>query len=1024
MWTFNADDYAKQVLSPAVATFTNEGKVPDYFQRYNLPLDISDKDEIAKAIRAVTNFLNKRKQHPRDKQLVSVLLARKEQQEARRVLLDPEARLALRAVVEAERKKLREAQYEALDKSIGVVSGKGYLTPNECSVLVARFCTDGLSETEIKTRIRVPIREVSSSLPTDQGLPKAICSQIRSNLAVLKKGDLYEFLDVRSNVSKAELARRYRKVEEEWRPRPANFHKTAAGDLLGIIKTHMIDGDRSRYDTAREWEIVQELRFEVELAGADKRIDRDEFKHLLKVAADLGLSDEKATDYIISLAQDPKIGAAVEWAIAEESIRCANCAAAIPKNGHPQRCTVCGAELWITCPKCKNRSLASDAACGSCGFRTSDLPRVRFLSRKAMLALEDGRLDDALQSAREAERLWGRHGELDTLLHSIEIRVREIEDLVKQVEQALAARQLFSARDLASMLHTTSPDRTLSDGRDVVALVQDLDGQLRRVEDCLARGRSHERDHREKEAVFAYQDALAIASDVQDAIQALARIPPKPVSRVSATVSARHVTIQWTPSPAVGEIRYAVVRSENRPATTRDEGTVVARTRSTSSMDEGVEAGALVFYTVFTERGGTPSRAVSSPGILVTREIQGLMIQTADAVVTGTWEPLARGRPRIFRAEEISTGKLSERTEIPLSGPAAFTDRDVKNGCTYYYHVRVQYIGAENKPVLTDGQVKVACPDMPPAPVESLKIQIANGAHHLSWEPPGRGVVSVYRSSSRPPWPSGTSLPIATLAALGSPLPTRSDSQVVDTSSPVGVVYYVPVTVAGETAIVGEVRRYATLPDVMNLQVEDFDRYLLLKWEWPPGCAVARVAWREDDYPVDGGDPRATIQQTTRAEYDRLGGYRIEDPARAPHRFVVFATMRFDGEMMESPGIDPGARKEVRTVSPVKVSYGLTRGILRRNHIKMTLSAEEDISELPEIVLVAKRGTLQPIRSADGTVLERLSGISLGANSRQSYNVSLGSLRPPLYLRAFFIDPESNRRFHLADPPPAQMKVT
>src|SRR6266540_1329577 len=102
MWKFSEQEYLARVLAPAVATFAKEGRLPDFFERYDLPLDIENEAEIEEAINTIIDFWNRRRQHPRDKQLVAVLVEKKQQTEAHRVLLDRDARSALRDVVKAE----------------------------------------------------------------------------------------------------------------------------------------------------------------------------------------------------------------------------------------------------------------------------------------------------------------------------------------------------------------------------------------------------------------------------------------------------------------------------------------------------------------------------------------------------------------------------------------------------------------------------------------------------------------------------------------------------------------------------------------------------------------------------------------------------------------------------------------------------------------------------------------------------------------------------------------------------------
>jgi len=74
-------------------------------------------------------------------------------------------------------------------------------------------------------------------------------------------------------------------------------------------------------------------------------------------------------------------------------------------------------------------------------------------------------------------------------------------------------------------------------------------------------------------------------------------------------------------------------------------------------------------------------------------------------------------------------------------------------------------------------------------------------------------------------------------------------------------------------------------------------------------------------------------------------------------------------------------------------------------------------------VVMAKRGSIQPLRKDDGVVLATLSGVSLTAKSAISHEFTLDSVRRPCYLRAFFREESLKNGFRLIDPPPQQLRI-
>ncbi len=1021
MSKFDPDDYMKRVFSPAADAFAKDGgRLPDLFKRYDLPFDVSDPKEIEAAVRTVTAYWNKQKNNPRYNRLVSSLVkeAGPGGREDIRVLSDPEARRQQRAVVEADRLKRREARFEELKTSISGVAAKGYITPKEKAELLARFVKAGFTEGEIESHIRVPTRDTATKLPQDQGLDQVVRNQIRTNLAALKKRDLYDFLGLGSNAKPDEIKRRHGELYAEWARRQNDFSKTAAQALLGIVQSHLFAG-MAKYEKARVYDVLERLRPEVKLMAADARISREEFDHLLSLANKWGLDRAVATEYILSLAEE--CGAAIEWAAGEETVGCANCFAASPKKA--EKCKVCGADLWADCPKCQTRVAISESACGKCGFVVANLSKVKLLTRQAQLALEDGALRDALKYAREAERLWGRQGEVAAILGRIEAGRQAVEGIRRRLDDALTSKTLFCARGEVKELTRVAPGYVGLDGKTLDQLKAEVEARLAAAETILRRAREHEKNRRTEDAVFAFLEALGEAADAEEARAGLRRYPPEPPKGVRTAAHDDHVLVEWSASRAVGNIEYIVVRREGRPPAAPDDGQVVARTATLSCRDKDARPGSLAFYAVFAERGGAASRTADSGCLLVAREVSDFKLEAGDRVVRGSWNfDVPEGRVRVYCREGVAPEPHTAR-EVSLSGPHGFSDTLVQNGRLYYYRAVVEYRDARGQSVFTSGLVRSVKPEQPPKPVEHMIVNFEGGVLNLLWTPPPHGKVTIYRAAREPEWKSGTQIPVASVDGLGFRLQNKSDGQAADTAPPDTPAYYVPVTVAGDAVVVGAARRFIALPDVSNLVAEDFGRYLQLRWQWPPGCQSALVAWRADAFPQEAHDLCAAGRMITRGEYERQGGFRVESPSASAYKFVVFAAMEVAGETVYSAGVREGARAELRTAPLVPVSYTLTRGRLHRSRFTLTLSAEASINNLPEVVVVAKRGDLQPLRSDDGAVVASFGGAGLTAGEPLPLRFELNGAQPPVYLRAFFREAASYKSFRLIDPPPEQLRI-
>jgi hypothetical protein len=1020
MWKFEPDDYMKRVFIPAAEAFAAEAALPDVFARFDLPLDCSDVGEIEQAVKTVTAYWVKQKNNIKYKRLVERLMQEAGPQGSTdlRTLKDPIARAEQRKVVEAERRQQQEARFDQLKVSISGFAAKGYITPSEKTDLIARYLKEGFTEKEIVSLIRVPEREGRKKLPTDQGVASVVTNQIRTNLATLKKRDLYEFLGVDKNASAQEIQRRHSELKSEWDRRLNSFDKSAANDLLGIVQTHFFGG-MEKYENLRIASILDRLRPEIRMMAADKRIAREEFEHLLMLATKSGLEKSLATDYILSLAEE--CGASLEWFAGEETIACAECSTLCPKSA--EKCKSCGSDLRTDCPKCKARVVTSQRACTKCGFIVANLPKVKLLVRQAQLALDDLSIVNALGFARQAEELWGRSGDVATIFQKIETTRKSFEEIRGRLDSTFVERRLYAARQILAELMQRAPRYTWPDNKTTKQLADDVQSQLSRAEGALLQAAEHERNRRYDDAVFGFLKTLGIASDAEDARIGLKRHPPGPVTNVRVSLSKNHVLVQWPASSAVGDLEYIVVRRESRPPSTPQDGQTVARTTAMACEDPAPDAGKTVFYAVFVERGGAVSSVSASTGLLIALEVSDFRLEAGDGTVHGSWNfELSKARVRVFCREGQAPEKNPGR-ELSVSGNS-FKDTNLKNGQVYYYRIQVEYRNLDGKAVLSRGIVESIKPEQPPKMVDHILITHDDGLINLTWTPPPHGTVNVYRNSNQPNWKSGTQIPLANVVQLGTRVQSKSESQAIDSNPPDGPVYYTPLTVSGDVAIVGTPRRFVALPDVLNLVAEDFGRYLQLRWDWPKDCKSAMVAWRTDVFPEDSTDPRATKYKISLGQYEREGSFRVENPTEDTYKFVVFAALEIDGgETVYSAGVRNGARAELRKVSPVAVSYTFSRGMFRRRRFTIELSAERDIARLPELVVVAKPGGLQPLRTNDGAIVSTFRSTGLRAGEKISFEFEVNGLQRPTYFRAFFSEASSYQCFRLIDPPTNQLLV-
>ncbi len=1020
MWTFAPDKYQKEVLVPAVDEFKKTGGavLPDVFERYALPLDVSDTSVIQQATGSVFAFWNNNIEHPKLGNLLRVLRA--EHKESVQQLVDNAARDALREITRSERKKRQEKRFDNLDKAVKVLSAKGYLSPQEKDSLVNKFKTVGLTEQEILSRVNVPIQEKVMT-PPEQGLDSSTREKIRSNLATLHKSNLYEFLEVRRGISAAELEMRHKELSAEWAKRKNDNKKISATTLLGIIKsTLLVEGGLQKYEKALVWDVIDdELRTQVEWAAFDRRISPQEFEALIDHGIKVGLSKEQASEAILWLAYEK--GAVVELSERKDTVICAKCYANVPKENN--KCTSCGEDLWTVCPKCMTKLALSSTACGNCGHVTADRYRVNLLIRKSQFALDEKKLEDALRIGLEAKRIWGREDDVAVMLNKIELLIKQAEAYRKDYDEALTQKRLLAARNSLRMLVGLSPHFKSWDGKTPEELQRELELRFQKVEQFFERGRKYEDEKNLDEAIRVYQEVLNTAVDFEDAQKRLKKYPPEPVSGVTATAYEGGIVIKWNESPSAGNLEYVVVRCENRPPVAASDGEQIAKTPSNSFCDEKVRPASFVYYGVCAVRGGAYSSCVVSEGVLSIKEVEDFCLEAGDAIVHGRWKfDIAAGKVRVLCGNESSLRKGTGR-EVPLTSLHTFTDNGLNNGETYTYRVFVEYQNPNGKLFSTTGKFASAAPAVPPPAIERFDMSSENGVLNFRWTTPSFGRVSMYRLSQKPEWECGAFISPANLAKIGNPIQSKGESAAVDAPPASGEVYYTPFTVAGDVVVVGQTKQFIAAEEISGLKVQDLGSYLLLRWKWSGSFKAVTVAWRHDHYPVDVHDQQASKQTLTKYEYDATGGFRISSPKKEPYKFTVFTLTERDGRQIHSVGLNKDCSAEIRTRPTVKINYSVkTKGLLRKSFI-VSLISEEPITALPELLVIAKPGETQPLDLDDGRVVARINNAALNPPLTFDYKFEISELKRPFFLRLFFAVPGAYDTYKLFDPPPKQLKM-
>jgi len=1003
VWTLEPD-YLARVLRPAADRFAKGEGLPDLFTRYDLPLTVEARTDIEKALDEVLSFWNKTRNHPVCGKIATALAATSETSESKLTLLDREARSMARALVEKKRKKDSEADFVRLDRTLQLAAAKGYITPEEKTEIFKQY--PALAPAEIEKRIRVPVKateKAASATPADV-VPSTVRTQIRTSLAILKKRDLLDFLGIRGRATQAEIQRAYEAAARENSVRAADQTKTAAQDVLGVIKAHFIGRDPVRFELFREEELLDDFKPDVQVPLAKRRIDPAEIEALVNRARQLGISEARARQFIIDQARAAGAVIAGDAAAAAGGVVCPSCGTGWG-NTSVRNCVVCHAPLWRTCRRCGTENAAVALFCLKCQFSFAQWEQIALWLRQMDLALNGGDLDSAQETAVRIESVWGREGDAAPAFRRLDDVRRTIAEATARYQDAVREKRLFAAREALSALQRAHPSWVAPDGRPLAMVVEEVERKITQTASLISKAAGLEARREFRDAYLLYAQAATIVADAPEVRRGLAR-PPEPASRVTAAYDGTRVTVTWKESLAAGDLSYVVARGD-------ETGSVLGRTTGTSAVDASPSAGTNAVYTVMVRRGDSTSEGVSSPPCFINGDVVEPTVRATGSMVKGEWKPHPSGRVRVYR----SGGASSAETEISDVSSSRFIDRTVENDVTYVYRVIVEYDGSGRVPLRSRGIRLSATPDILPAPLTQFDLRVDEDGVHAVWQPVPRGSVSILRFPSAPRWKSGDLVSVSELA-LASAMASLGDGEAIDRLPLPGVAHYLAVTIVRSAGVVGAEKTFANIQDVSGLTIEDFGQYLQVRWTWPEECGVVRVAWAAGGPPASSATGPQCVE-ISRGEYLRIGSLRIDVPGPGTWQFRAFARGP-DGTF--SSGARPGANGQVR-LRRGAVRYHVARGLFTRRRVTVTLVSGDAVA-VPEIIVIAAPGDRQPQSASEGHEIGRISSVKLQPRSPRSYEFEISGTRRPFFLRAFFSSSRAYDELELHDPPPSDARIT
>jgi len=936
--------------------------------------------------------------------------------EIKMVLSNAEARREEAKQAVRQQQKGRQEKTKELDGMIAVLRSSGAPCSEDQIQKLAKQFAGSFSADEIRNRLRaagVPLGTDAGpgrpSRPAKEMIDKVTASNIRQNLDHLKLATLYDLLERNPRSSPKALTDRADEIyRENQKLGKTDADASARNALAGICKSLFPnDREKAKYDNYLAIEVMEKLKPNLELAGSDNFIGREELDEIVKQARQRGVSAEDARAYVEDYAASRKWGIQRDSGKlpSETSKLCGFCSELAPAMA--AKCPRCGESLEIDCPRCSARNPSANEACQSCGSRIGDAPLVKALLQEGQRLALEGDSSGAVRCFEKALLYWPGWKPAVEARQNAEARRQEREGALATVEDLARSRRLVAARVALDRFERTHGTAGLEDLR------RRLQEGLARAEAAFQEGERRQRSGDSEAALDRYEEALAACADFEPALRAMAASPPPPPADLRVTLLAAGFRLVWRAPATSRSLAFRVVRKEGGVPQSAEDGESLAEARGTTLDDAGAPVGRPWFYAVFSQRGGIPCHQPATSGPhLRTAEVDDLELVAGSGDVTLRWTPPPGcRRVDVWRRQGSTPDRPGDGTAVTVAGSSAH-DTGLANGVLYGYLVAAVFADPSRagKEIATPGRTATATPVAPPDPVLDLSAARTGRNVQLRWTPISGAIVQIRQTSRLPEHAPGLLIPVSQADRFGTLISgaTSNGAQVALTGQ--GRVFFIPLSVAAGTAVVGRAVEVTTLDPVARLNVRATGPHLALTWEWPSGTEEVLVAWSHDRHPEDPRQAQGQQARVTHREYDRAGCWLLQNVERRPHYISVFARAP-EGDLYAPPARTVETLGQGASVSyQVSVRKSLLRRTVEDAWLELTSSGGDGLV-LPALVVIGKAHAV-PISPRDGEVLVTVDSLRF-ERGKARLNLPAQSWPGRPYVKLFFKDAAAAREIRL-----------
>lgn len=799
--------------------------------------------------------------------------------------------------------------------------------------------------------------------------------QYDKDLRVLNKKNLYDFLagDLNTDIiglqtlSGKELIASYSNPLKE-RVKHDKTEEASSTRTLCAACEDVFDKKeaelRENYDKFLIWQQIDDLiKFMVKIAGTSRKLTADQKRQFTDRLTQIVRSREKAVQLIEQICAFKELASGAPVAPDPNKVLCGKCYQYADISKGQKKCSNCGSDLYIICPKCGKEVLASLAACGHCGFKLDDVQRVETLCGIAQTAVLNMDFETARSNLAKAEQILSGYSKIAPIRVELVKRENEVGKYIDKIELHVKKREIYAAYNVLQELKKKAPTATYSKGMIIEANVSQAE--------ILYKEAVSEKN--EDKLLQLCSQINGLCPDYPGIDSLMLKYRPKPVSNVSVIADTRVCTntIVWNASVSSGEISYKILRkADTAAASDKDLGAeVLGEAGTTKFVDTNPKAGVTYYYTVYAVRAGVTSEpvhvsVVNLADVYITKKEEG------DGFVKVEWKPLDKNaKVEVYRCERRVPSRPGDGVRINATS-GYFRDDSVENDVQYGYLISVNY-HVDGKDVKTSGVTEMLIPSSVPEPVEDLAItSVDEDIFEATWTYEGKEKISLYCTETRCSLKYGDITTVDKVMSLLklvdsiSYVPGRCRFRISDNKKCV----IIPVTTKHSTAVIGEQAVAAKIEKIKVDKVELVSSNLLINVKWPEDAVSIMIIYGDNGYAKSLEDRKGkNVRTISKNQYLADTGLVIKNIEQKDYYITLYSVCKMNGEMVYSDGTQVLFSNKPKT----DITFSIKVKGLFSKTVEVEFTSSQNEFTLPAIDIIAKQGGI-PVYSTSGTVIDHI----------------------------------------------------